>query len=61
RPRNAWIIYRSEKLKELKPQAPQAELSKALGEMWRNEPPEVKKEYERKAEVEKAQHNKAFP
>ena len=62
RPPNAWIIYRSDKLKELgkpkpgQPKVPQAEISKSISLMWRNETDEVKKKYERMAEYAKAEH-----
>ena len=47
RPPNAFILYRSDKLVEVKEaqadiRTPQAELSKLIAERWRQEPPEVR-------------------
>ncbi|KZV69342.1 high mobility group box, partial [Peniophora sp. CONT] len=67
RPPNAWIIYRSDKLKELgkpksgQPKVPQAEISKSISLMWRNETEDVKKKYERMAEYAKAEHARMYP
>ncbi|KZV61439.1 high mobility group box, partial [Peniophora sp. CONT] len=70
RPPNAWIIYRTDKLKELKelakpqpgqPKEKQADLSTKISLMWRNETEEVKKEYERRAERAKAEHARLYP
>src|SRR5882724_9199923 len=52
RPPNAWIIYRKTKLPTLPPVAPgqsrrcQAEVSRIISKMWREEPDHVKAEYE---------------
>lgn len=65
RPPNAWIIYRSEKIQEIKAQAeirtPQAELSKLIAERWRSEPPEIKQRYEHQARVIKLEHDEQNP
>ncbi|CAE6480075.1 unnamed protein product [Rhizoctonia solani] len=48
RPPNAWILYRSDKLKELAtqqtsgPRKPQAEISKIISQMWQQEGPDTK-------------------
>lgn len=65
RPPNAWILYRSDKLADAKDsqgqRTPQAELSKHIAESWRAEPPEVKRQYERQAELRKLQHEAQYP
>ncbi|KAH9924918.1 uncharacterized protein B0H18DRAFT_856825, partial [Fomitopsis serialis] len=68
RPPNAWILYRSDKLRELTahrdPSAPkrlQADISREIGLMWKSENPEVKHEYERIADIKKQEHSQMFP
>ena len=67
RPPNAWIIYRKTKFRTLPPLQPgeprraQADVSKLISKMWREEPDAVKAEYERLAEAEKAAHQRMFP
>ncbi|KAG1716098.1 hypothetical protein ID866_1070 [Astraeus odoratus] len=63
RPPNAWIIYRSHKVKELPPDASraQADVSKIISTMWRQEPDHVKLEYERMADAKKAEHQVKYP
>ena len=67
RPSNAWIIYRKVKSQMLPPVAPgekrraQADVSKIISQMWKEEPEHVKAEYERRAEAEKARHRQQFP
>jgi hypothetical protein len=67
RPPNAWIIYRKTKLATLPPVPPgqprraQAEVSKIISKMWREEPDVVKADYERRAEAEKAKHKRQYP
>lgn len=65
RPPNAWILYRSDKLAEAKnaqgQRTPQAELSKLIAESWRSEKPEVKRSYEKQAELRKQQHEAQYP
>ncbi|KAG8732639.1 hypothetical protein FRC11_011908, partial [Ceratobasidium sp. 423] len=67
RPPNAWILYRSDKLKELAtnqppgPRKPQAEISKIISQMWQAEGPETKGMYEARAEEKKAEHAALYP
>ncbi|RKP39029.1 putative HMG box protein, partial [Dimargaris cristalligena] len=66
RPRNAFIIYRQEKHRELVagstgPSIPNKEISKIIGKMWREEPKLVKDEYHRRAEEEKTTHATTYP
>lgn len=65
RPKNKWILYRTDKMKELLP-APdgrkrtQAEVSQLLSQCWQQEPPSVRAKYELMAEQQKADHAKKF-
>ena len=67
RPPNAWILYRSDRLRALPPAAPgaprrpQSEISKEIARMWKNEAEETKSEYERRAELAKAEHARQYP
>ncbi|KAF8684246.1 hypothetical protein RHS04_01666 [Rhizoctonia solani] len=67
RPPNAWILYRSDKLKELAtqqtsgPRKPQAEISKIISQMWQQEGPDTKGKYETRAEEKKAEHAALYP
>lgn len=68
RPPNAWILYRSSCIRKQResrspgaPKPTQAELSKLFGEQWRNEPEEVKAEYERQAEAAREEHTAKYP
>ena len=67
RPANAWILYRSDKMKILKPTAPeaprrtQADISKLIAGMWKNEADEVKRHYERLSEHAKVEHHAQYP
>ncbi|KAF9219590.1 hypothetical protein BS17DRAFT_384255 [Gyrodon lividus] len=64
RPPNAWILYRSDRLKDLPPskeRRAQADVSKLISEMWKNEKEEVKLEYERMADARKAEHQRLYP
>lgn len=67
RPPNAWILYRSDKLKEIpapaagEPRRPQAEISRMVSDMWKNESPEVRAYYEQQSEIKKAEHQAKFP
>jgi hypothetical protein len=67
RPPNAWILYRSDKLRNLPPTAPgvprraQADVSKLISEMWKNELDDVRAEYERRADARKAEHQAMYP
>ncbi|QRW24159.1 HMG (high mobility group) box protein [Rhizoctonia solani] len=66
RPPNAWILYRSDKLKELAtqqtsgPRKPQAEISKIISQMWQQEGPDTKGKYETREE-KKAEHAALYP
>ncbi|GLB37261.1 putative high mobility group [Lyophyllum shimeji] len=66
RPPNSWILYRSDMVSLLPPPPPgttrsQAEVSRMISQMWKNEAPEVKAEYERRAEVKKLEHAALYP
>ncbi|KZT04680.1 uncharacterized protein LAESUDRAFT_635334, partial [Laetiporus sulphureus 93-53] len=66
RPPNAWIIYRSQKLKAMhadptKPKRPQAEVSREISKMWKEEDPAVRALYEHEAELRKAEHASNYP
>jgi hypothetical protein len=67
RPANAWILYRSDKMKFLKPPEPsaprrtQADISKLIAGMWKNETEEVKKYYETLSDLAKAEHHAQYP
>lgn len=66
RPPNAWILYRSDRVREMPPPLPgqlrtQADVSKAISEQWRNESEATRAEYERRAEMKKAEHHAQYP
>ncbi|KAI0371096.1 HMG-box, partial [Pilatotrama ljubarskyi] len=66
RPPNAWILYRTDRLKRLRedndgPPRKQADISKLLGVLWAQEPDEVKRQYEKAAEIAKAKHAEKYP
>ena len=67
RPPNAWILYRSEKIRTLPPLQPgearraQADVSRMISEMWKNETEEERGRYERMAEQKKAEHQLKYP
>jgi len=66
RPPNAWILYRSDRVREMPPPLPgqhrtQADVSKAVSEQWRNESETTRAEYERRAEMKKAEHHVRYP
>ncbi|KNE97940.1 hypothetical protein PSTG_08813 [Puccinia striiformis f. sp. tritici PST-78] len=64
RPPNSWILYRSDKIVEMKAEhkgLAQCLLSKEIATRWHNESKEVKNEYEKKAEVIKAEHAVKYP
>ncbi|KAI0044989.1 hypothetical protein FA95DRAFT_1561627 [Auriscalpium vulgare] len=67
RPPNAWILYRSDMLKNLppvepgQPKRPQADVSKAIAVMWKDETEEIRAEYERRAERAKEEHALKYP
>jgi len=67
RPPNAWILYRSDKVRELPPLAPgeqrraQGEVSKIISAMWAQESDETRQEYEKRAEAAKIEHALKYP
>ncbi|KAL4080185.1 hypothetical protein V8B97DRAFT_1914264 [Scleroderma yunnanense] len=63
RPPNAWILYRSHKLRQLPPDKgrAQADVSKMISSMWKNESDSVRLEYERMADERKAAHQLMYP
>ncbi|KAJ7128884.1 hypothetical protein C8R43DRAFT_957402 [Mycena crocata] len=60
RPPNAWILYRAEKSKAIGRKA-QSDVSKEISAMWKAETPDVRAEYERRAEEKKAEHSAMYP
>ncbi|SPC66444.1 related to HMG-box transcription factor [Ustilago sp. UG-2017b] len=74
RPPNAWILYRSEKFREIqqsrnersrsgsseKPKS-QAEISKMISQMWQNETSVVKQKFEALADEKKLAHQRMYP
>ncbi|KAJ6593691.1 hypothetical protein B0H19DRAFT_1056187 [Mycena capillaripes] len=60
RPPNAWILYRAEKSKEIGRKA-QSDVSKEISAMWRTELPHIRAEYERRADIKKAEHAAMYP
>ncbi|KAG6866618.1 hypothetical protein C0991_000728 [Blastosporella zonata] len=66
RPPNSWILYRSDMVNMLAPPAPgttrsQADVSRIISILWKTERPEVKSEYERRAELKKVEHTAMYP
>ncbi|KAM0790661.1 hypothetical protein ACM66B_004521 [Microbotryomycetes sp. NB124-2] len=66
RPPNAWILYRSAQIQRLKADAivskkPQAEISKLIGFMWRDESHATKQYYDELAAIKKAEHQLQYP
>ncbi|KAF7375984.1 HMG box domain-containing protein [Mycena sanguinolenta] len=60
RPPNAWILYRAEKSKIIGRKA-QADVSKEISAMWKAEPAHIRAEYERRADIKKAEHAAMYP
>nr|AAV54029.1 HMG-box transcription factor Rop1-1 [Ustilago maydis] len=74
RPPNAWILYRSQKFREIqqnrnsqcrsglteKPKS-QAEISRIVSQMWQNESSAVKQKFEAMADEKKLAHQKMYP
>ncbi|SPO30424.1 related to HMG-box transcription factor [Ustilago trichophora] len=74
RPPNAWILYRSQKFREIqqtrdsqsrsgaseKPKS-QAEISRIISQMWQNESTAVKQEFEALADEKKLAHQRMYP
>jgi hypothetical protein len=66
RPPNAWILYRSDKLKELQADVatshlPQAVISKMISSMRKAESPEVLAYYEQLSDMKKKEHDEKYP
>lgn len=66
RPPNAFILYRSEQLKELKKKGStagisQSLISKMIGGMWREESPDVRKWFVQRADEKKVEHLATYP
>ncbi|KAG6908918.1 hypothetical protein DXG01_002799 [Tephrocybe rancida] len=66
RPPNAFILYRSHTRKHLPPPAPgiklqENEFSKQAAQLWKNENPEVKKDFQRQAVLAKIEHKALHP
>ncbi|KAH9858530.1 hypothetical protein C2E23DRAFT_5497 [Lenzites betulinus] len=66
RPSNAWILYRTDRLKVLVANnggvpIRQSVASTMIGEMWQDELPEVRAAYEKRAELAKAEHRRLHP
>ncbi|KAI9092165.1 high mobility group box domain-containing protein, partial [Phlyctochytrium arcticum] len=64
RPANSFIIYRREKQDEVmraNEGITNNEASRLIGQMWANEPTDVKEIYKKKAEDAKRLHNITFP
>ena len=67
RPANAWILYRSDKMKDIAPSVPgkakppQADISKLIAAMWKSEQPEVRQRYEALSDMKKAEHLALYP
>ncbi|KAJ7755711.1 hypothetical protein DFH07DRAFT_742999, partial [Mycena maculata] len=60
RPPNAWILYRADKSKEIGRKA-QSDVSKEISAMWKAESPHIRAEYERRADLRKAEHQAMYP
>lgn len=74
RPPNAWILYRSQKFREIqqnresqtrsgstdKPKS-QAEISRIISQLWQNETSAVKQKFEAMADEKKLAHQKMYP
>ncbi|KAG4431183.1 hypothetical protein IFR05_013328 [Cadophora sp. M221] len=64
RPRNAFILYRQHYQAQVVSQNPglaNPEISKIIGEQWREQAPEVKSDWKRLAEEEKQRHQRQYP
>lgn len=66
RPPNSWILYRADMSQALAAQNPgssrsQADISKIISDMWKSINPDLKAEYERRAELKKIQHAEKYP
>jgi HMG (high mobility group) box len=74
RPPNSWILYRSSKSREIRAQLQsasgtatvssrdrQAEISRLVSNMWKNESQEVKDHYSALAEEKRVDHRQRYP
>ncbi|EMR65965.1 putative hmg box protein [Eutypa lata UCREL1] len=64
RPRNAFILYRQHHQAQVAAEHPglaNPEISKLIGEQWREQPDDVKASWKRLAEEEKVRHRHQFP
>ncbi|KIK67028.1 hypothetical protein GYMLUDRAFT_156504, partial [Collybiopsis luxurians FD-317 M1] len=64
RPPNAWILFRSDMNRQLRlrnPKSTQSALSKQISELWQNATPEIRADYERRAEAAKVAHHIQYP
>ncbi|KAF5370574.1 hypothetical protein D9758_002087 [Tetrapyrgos nigripes] len=71
RPPNAWILFRSDMLRKINPHTwdangrptrkTQAVVSKEVADLWKTASPDVRAEYERRADAKKAEHSIQFP
>ncbi|KAI5854527.1 hypothetical protein GGS23DRAFT_608268 [Durotheca rogersii] len=64
RPRNAFILYRQHYQGQVAARHPglaNPEISKLIGEQWREQPEEVKNSWKRLAEEEKIRHQRQYP
>ncbi|KAL8839793.1 MAG: hypothetical protein Q9170_001604 [Blastenia crenularia] len=64
RPRNAFILYRQHNQAHVVAQNPglaNPEISKVIGDHWRQSPPEVKAHWKNLAEEEKIRHQRQYP
>ncbi|CAG8467751.1 9534_t:CDS:2 [Rhizophagus irregularis] len=68
RPPNAFIIYHRNKSKELakfksngKSESNERHPSKTVAEMWKEEPAEIKLQYQREADLALVEHKKKYP
>ncbi|KAI0884870.1 uncharacterized protein GGS22DRAFT_180077 [Annulohypoxylon maeteangense] len=64
RPRNAFILYRQHYQGQVAARHPglaNPEISKLIGEQWREQPEEIKNNWKRLAEEEKIRHQRQYP
>ncbi|KAL8730281.1 MAG: hypothetical protein Q9166_004164 [cf. Caloplaca sp. 2 TL-2023] len=64
RPRNAFILYRQHHQAHVVAQNPglaNPEISKVIGDHWRQSPPEIKQHWKNLAEEEKIRHQRQYP
>ncbi|XXG97528.1 signal recognition particle subunit [Hypoxylon texense] len=64
RPRNAFILYRQHYQGQVAARHPglaNPEISKLIGEQWREQPDDVKESWKRLAEEEKIRHQRQYP